>query len=423
MSSHASVPNHRTDYDVIIIGAGIIGVAIACYLQQSGQSVALIDKKGIGLETSKGNAGAFAFSDIMPLASPGIILKAPKWLFDPLGPLTIPPRYLPKILPWLIRFGWASRSSIFRKNSAVQAQLMKLAAQEAKGLLAARGALSMLRSDGALELYESEREFKAALPGWKLREEQGIEFRHVRGAELAELQPGLSPSFVCATFTPKWQTVSDPYLVVKHLGESVLDNGGQLIVAGVRKLQPAGEGAEVILDDGRRLRSRNAIVASGAWSKTFAADLGDPVPLETERGYNTTLPVSAFDLKRQLIFGGHGFVMTPLSTGIRVGGAVELGGLDLPPNFRRSDAMLQKAAKFLPGLKTEGGTQWMGYRPSLPDSLPVIGPSTASRQIIYAFGHGHLGLTQSAATGRLVTDLVLKRTPAMPVEPFSASRF
>jgi D-amino-acid dehydrogenase len=300
---------------------------------------------------------------------------------------------------------------------------MKLSAQEARRLLTARGALSMLRSDGALELYESEHEFQASLPGWKLREEQGIEFRHVKGAELAELQPGLNPSFVCGTFTPNWQTVSDPYLVTKHLGESALQNGAELIIADVRKVQPVGEGAEILLGDGRRLRSRNAIVACGAWSKTFAADLGDPVPLETERGYNTTLPVSAFDLKRQLIFGGHGFVITPLSTGIRVGGAVELGGLDLPPNFRRSEIMLEKAAKFLPGLKTEGGTQWMGYRPSLPDSLPVIGPSTASRQIVYAFGHGHLGLTQCAATARLVTDLVLKRTPAVALEPFAPSRF
>ncbi|TXH34749.1 MAG: FAD-dependent oxidoreductase [Rhodospirillaceae bacterium] len=423
MSTGASASTTRTDYDVIIIGAGIIGVAIACYLQESGQSVALIDKKGIGLETSRGNAGAFAFSDIMPLASPGIILKAPKWLFDPLGPLTIPPPYLLKILPWLIRFGWASRSSTFKMNSAVQAQLMQLSAREARSLMTARGALSMLRSDGALELYETEHEFRASLPGWKLREEQGIEFRHVWGADLAELQPGLNPGFICGTFSPKWQTVSDPYLVTRHLGDSVLRTGAELIVAEVRRLQPAAEGVEIILSDGRSLRSRHAIVASGAWSKRFAADLGDRVPLETERGYNTTLPVSAFALKRQLIFGGHGFVITPLSTGIRVGGAVELGGLDLPPNFRRSEVMLQKAAKFLPGLKTEGGTQWMGYRPSLPDSLPVIGPSTASGQIIYAFGHGHLGLTQCAATARLVTDLVLKRTPALPLEPFAASRF
>jgi len=151
--------------------------------------------------------------------------------------------------------------------------------------------------------------------------------------------------------------------------------------------------------------------------------LGDVVPLETERGYNTTLPEGAFDLTRQLYFNDHAFVVTPLSSGIRVGGAVELGGLDLPPNFRRSEALLNKAKRFLPGLKTEGGKQWMGFRPSLPDCLPVIGPSRASNSVIYAFGHGHLGLTQSAATAKLVTDLVTGTHPAISVDPFRASRF
>jgi D-amino-acid dehydrogenase len=165
------------------------------------------------------------------------------------------------------------------------------------------------------------------------------------------------------------------------------------------------------------------VIAGGAWSKALAAPLGDRVPLETERGYNTTLPPGAFDLKRQLILGGHGFVITPLATGLRIGGAVELGGLELKPNYARADAMLKKAAIFLPGLKTEGGQQWMGFRPSLPDSLPVIGASLASPDIVYAFGHGHLGLTQSAATGRLVTDLLQKSTPAIDLTPFRPTRF
>jgi len=168
---------------------------------------------------------------------------------------------------------------------------------------------------------------------------------------------------------------------------------------------------------------RNAIISAGAWSKPLAAQLGDRVPLETERGYNTTLPPDAFDIKTFLVFGGHGFVITPLATGIRVGGAVELGGLARAPNYARADAMLKKAAGFLPGLKTEGGTQWMGFRPSLPDTLPAIGYSRASRNIVYAFGHGHLGLTQCAATGRLVRDLLTAAQPPIDLTPFSPQRF
>ena len=151
--------------------------------------------------------------------------------------------------------------------------------------------------------------------------------------------------------------------------------------------------------------------------------MGDRIPLETERGYNTTLPAGAFDLQRQLTFAGHGFVVTPINGGVRVGGAVELAGLQAPPNFARADALLAKAKTFMPGLRTQGGTQWMGFRPSLPDSLAVIGPAPGDARVIYAFGHGHLGLTQSAATAELVCSLMAGAAPALDLAPFSPARF
>jgi D-amino-acid dehydrogenase len=165
------------------------------------------------------------------------------------------------------------------------------------------------------------------------------------------------------------------------------------------------------------------VLAAGAFSHRIARSLGERIPLETERGYNTTLPGDAFDLRTQVTFGGHGFVVTRLTSGIRVGGAVELGGLERPPNFRRADAMLAKARSFLPGLQTEGGVQWMGFRPSMPDTLPVIGPARATPRVIYAFGHGHLGLTQASGTARLVADLVTGREPPIDLSPFSSRRF
>jgi len=191
----------------------------------------------------------------------------------------------------------------------------------------------------------------------------------------------------------------------------------------VAELRPDEAGVTVVFSDGNSLRARQVVVAGGAWSKRLTAPLGDAVPLETERGYNTTLDGYSFDLRRQLVFGGHGFVVTPLASGIRIGGAVELGGLSLPPNFKRADAMLTKAAAFMPGLVTSGGKQWMGFRPSLPDSLPAIGFSRRSRNIVYAFGHGHLGLTQSAATGKLVAELATGAAPSLDLTPFSPQRF
>ena len=412
-----------TDIDVAIVGAGIIGLSTAFLLQEAGRTAMLLDRRGIAEETSRGNAGAFAFSDVIPMATSGVLRKLPRWLSDPLGPLTIRPEYLPQIMPWLMRFwraGWPDRVAA---SLRAQSAMMRLARKEAEALIGSAGLEGMIRRDGVLELHESEAELRNTARDDAAKAAEGIEFRHVRGAELAELQPGLSPRIVCGTFIPKWQTVSDPYDYALAVGKAATDRGASFRKAEVVQLRPQDEGVIVELADGSALRARQVVVAGGAWSKRLTAPLGDDIPLETERGYNTTLPGYSFDLRRQLVFGGHGFVVTPLQTGIRVGGAVELGGLQLPPNFRRADAMLKKAATFMPGLATEGGRQWMGFRPSLPDSLPAIGFSRRSRNIVYAFGHGHLGLTQSAATGRLVTELLTGAPPSLDLTPFSPQRF
>ncbi|GAB4071245.1 FAD-dependent oxidoreductase [Ancylobacter sonchi] len=409
--------------EVVIVGAGIVGLAVAFHLQGEGRRVRLVERGGVAEGASRGNAGAFAFTDILPLASPGIMRKAPRWLMDPLGPLAIPPSYLPSIAPWLLRFWRASRPDRYRRSLVVQGELMRVASGAMEAMVRDAGLSDRVRADGNLQLYESEAELAGAREGWEQRARAGIAFEHVRGARLAELQPGLSPRFVAGTFTPHWKTVDDPYHFALALFDAVMARGGTVTHGEVTSVAPAEGGVRVKLHDGTALDAAQAVVAGGAWSRPLAAGLGDAIPLETERGYNTTLPPGAFDLRRQLTFGGHGFVVTPLSTGIRVGGAVELGGLELPPNFKRSEAMLKKAAAFLPGLRTAGGAQWMGFRPSIPDSLPVIGRSRASERIVYAFGHGHLGLTQSAGTGRLVADLLMGRRPSIDIAPLRADRF
>jgi D-amino-acid dehydrogenase len=409
--------------DVAVIGAGIIGLSVAMYLQADGRKVLLVDRKGIGQETSSGNAGALAFSDILPLASPRILRQAPRWLLDPLGPLAIRPGYALQIAPWLMRFGLASRPAAYRASIEAITALMRLSAQEFGKMLAQANASHMLRPDGSLQVYEGEAEFQASLPGWEERTRAGITFEHVRGERLRQLQPGLADSITAGTYVPQWATVSDPADVCQALGAHLLRNGAELCQEEVQSLSPQGGGVMIKLSPGREIHARQAVIATGAWSRHLAAGLADTVPLETERGYNTTLPLGAFDLKRQIIFGAHGFVATPLSSGIRIGGAVELGGLKLPPNFTRSSDMLAKASRLLPGLRTEGGKQWMGFRPSLPDSLPVIGQATATPAVVYAFGHGHLGLTQSAATGRLVCELLAGKKPAIALEPLRPSRF
>ncbi|OBQ63624.1 NAD(P)/FAD-dependent oxidoreductase [Mesorhizobium erdmanii] len=408
---------------VAIIGGGIIGICAAAFLAEAGLDVTLFDRTGICEETSSGNAAAFAFSDVLPLAHKGMIKNLPKWLADPLGPLSIPPTYLPQLLPWLIRFWRAGAPAKYEASLAAQAAMMMLAEAEWMGLLDRSGTRSMLREDGSLELYESEAEFRAGLSGWAARERFGIGFRHVEGEELAALQPGMSPCFVKGTFVPGWKTVADPKLLGKAVWAYAETKGARFEMARIDQVAADQDGATLTLADGTTRHARRLVVAAGAWSHRLARQLGDRIPLETERGYNTTLPKSAFDVKRMLIFSGHGFVVTPLETGLRVGGAVELGGIERQPNYDRSKALLHKAQAFLPGLDPSGGREWMGFRPSLPDSVPVIGKALASPSVVYAFGHGHLGLTQAAATGRLIRELVLGQSPPVDLAPFSPQRF
>lgn len=413
----------QTQSDVIVIGAGVVGLSAALALQARGLAVTVLDREGPAAGASAGNAGAFAFTDILPLASPGILRKAPKWLLDPLGPLSVPPAYALRIAPWMFRFWRACSPARVAQSTTAQTALMDLSKAELEPFLAATGTLPMLHKKGNLQVYESEAEFRASLPGWQARTDHGIEFRHMSPAEMADLQPGLSPRFIRGTFTPGWYSIADPKLYTLALAERFRAQGGGIARAEATALTPDAQGVTLRLADGQTRRAGHVVVAAGAHSHLLARGLGDRIPLETERGYNTTLPEDAFDLRTQITFGGHGFIISRLATGIRVGGAVELGGLNLPPNFRRAEAMLKKAQAFLPGLKPTGGVQWMGFRPSLPDSLPAIGTARATPRVTYAFGHGHLGLTQSAGTARLVADLVTGAVPAIDLTPFSPQRF
>ena len=409
--------------DVMVIGAGVVGLSAAIAAQSRGLSVVVVDREGPAAGASAGNAGAFAFTDILPLASPGILKKAPKWLLDPLGPLSVPPAYALQIAPWMFRFWRACQPSRVARSTSAQTSLMDLSKAELEPFLAATDTFSMLRKEGNLQVYESEEEFQASLPGWEVRRNHGIEFQHLKADEMAAIQPGLASRFTRGTFTPGWYSIADPKLYTLALANNFRSRGGVIETAEISALRAIPTGVEVVAVDGKLRQAGKVVLAAGAFSHRIAKTLGEHIPLETERGYNTTLPADAFDLRTQITFGGHGFVVSKLSTGIRVGGAVELAGLALAPNFRRSEAMLLKARTFLTGLRPEGGVQWMGFRPSLPDSLPAIGSAKATPDVIYAFGHGHLGLTQSAGTARIVADLLTGRKPAIDLTAFSPQRF
>lgn len=420
----ALAPLQLRSVQTLVIGGGVVGLACALRLQQAGLTVTLIEREQVAAGASRGNAGALAFSDVLPLASPGILRQAPRWLLDPLGPLALKPSHAPAMLPWLWQFWRASRPARVEASTRAQAALLALSASEWPALLRKADALDQLRSGGNLHLYEDEAQWRAAQAGWALRFAHGIAYQTIDDREtLLKLQPGLAPQFRRAVYVPHWQTVRDPLQVCERLAAAFVARGGRIAKAEARAVLPGPQGLILQLADGRPLLAQRVLLCAGAWSHRLAATLGERFPLETERGYNTTLPVGAFPLKRQLSFPAHGFVVTPINGGVRVGGAVEFAGLEAPPNYARADALLAKAKRFLPDLKTEGGTQWMGCRPSLPDSLPIIGASPSDARLFYAFGHGHLGLTQAAATAKLATDWALERRSAMDLQAFAPQRF
>ncbi len=409
--------------EIIVIGAGIVGVTAALALQADGHRVRIIDRKGVAVETSRGNAGAFAFAEVEPLATPGIMRKAPKWLLDPLGPLSMRPAYALQILPWMLHFWRATAASRHAAAITAQCGLMKLSSQALERLIARVSGEGLMRREGQLQVYEGGARFDAARPAWDLRRRHGIAFDLLESpGAIAEIQPGLSPRFTHAGFTPDWVNTVDPALWTEHLAHAFVTAGGVIERTEVRDLTPREGAVAVVTGAGTRLADQ-VVVAAGAWSHQIARMIGDRIPLETERGYNTTFPTASFDLRTHLTFSDHGFVVSKIGDGLRIGGAVELGGLKLPPNYRRAEILVRKAAGFLPGFDPAGGTQWMGFRPSLPDSLPVIARAPGAERVIYAFGHGHLGLTQSAGTAELVAALAMRRDPAIPLAPFDPRRF
>lgn len=420
MSDSSNPPGGKS---ILVVGAGIIGVNTALELQQQGFSVTLLDRRGVAEETSRGNAGAFAFTDVEPLASPGILLKAPKWLLDPLGPLALRRSYALKLLPWARHFYAASRPRRHAASISAQAQLMTLSRAALERLIVRVEGEPLMRREGQLQVYEGEAEYRASLPAWELRRQHGIAFDLLEtpGA-IAEIQPGLAPRFTHAGYTPDWMNTVDPKLWTEHLAARFRAAGGVIEEAEVLSMIQDGE-TVVLSTPGGSLRADQVVIAAGAWSHRLARTVGDRIPLETERGYNTTFPTCSVDLRTHVTFSSHGFVVSRIGDGLRVGGAVELGGLELPPNYRRSEVLVQKAGQFLPGFDGTGGTQWMGFRPSMPDSLPAIGRSPRADRVIYAFGHGHLGLTQAAGTAELVADIVARRSPALDLAPYDPLRF
>lgn len=408
----------------LVIGAGITGVNCALALQSRGFSVTITDDRPRRDGASSGNAGCFALSEVAPISMPGLAWQVPSMLADPLGPLAIRWRYAPFMVPWFWRFWRAGRRDEVEAIARSLAWLLKDVSRDYAPLLEAAKLTHLIRHEGTLFLYETDKGWQGARYEWELKRRHGVEFREVFAPEIREMEPSLAPVFCRGVHVPDWHHTVDPYAIVSGLSDLFLDRGGTMVDEQVIDFTcKAGKltGARTLT--GRNLPFDLVVIAAGAWSRPLANMLGQNIPLDTERGYNTTLPDPRIKLSRPVCPAERGFFITPMTAGLRIGGAVEFAGLKAEPDFRRAKAMLALCERMLPALNTEGGREWMGFRPSMPDSMPVIGRPTRHPNAIFAFGHGHLGLTLGATTGRLVADLARGRSDPAELCSFSPERF
>jgi D-amino-acid dehydrogenase len=415
---------------VAIIGAGIVGAACAVELLRDGHEVTIIEPGDPGGEqaASYGNGTLLNPSSVIPMSAPGIWKKVPGYLRDPLGPLAIRWRYLPRLLPWLRRF--ASAGSTPEKVATIAQALQPLLAdapERHRVLAEEAGVGDLITRQGVLFAYPDRAAFEAEAVSWGIRRDNGTQWLELDEDELRQSEPALSRSYKFAVLVQENGQCRDPGAYVAALIGHAVACGAVLLRARATGFRIAQSRLRAVLTDAGEIDVDNAVIAAGAHSKQLAAAAGDRVPLETERGYHVVISEPGIAPRYPVMpsDGKMAFAMTP--AGLRIGGQVELAGLAAAPNWQRADVLLAFVRKVYPeipaDLPPERVKFWMGHRPSLPDGLPCLGPASGCGDIVHAFGHGHVGLTAGATTGKIVAEIIAGRPVSLDLTPYSPRRF
>jgi glycine/D-amino acid oxidase-like deaminating enzyme len=406
--------------DIAIVGAGVVGLAIAEALIAEGREVVLVDPGTPGMGASYGNAGTIADYAVMPVGSPDVLRNLPSLLFDRNSPLSIRRAALPALMPWLARFARQSLPGATRRNAHAIAALVADACPSWEMLAGRIGAEAILQRRGCLYLYETAKDFAAAEADMAFRRSLGITVDLISPDTLAAMEPGLPAVQGGAAFFSQAVFLSDPGLMMASLAEAVFARAAFVQTRADRVTRQLD--GVVVEGPNLRLHARRVIIAAGAHSRALAAQVGDRVPLDTERGYHVEWDMPKPLLSRPVCPTTRGFYLCPMQGRLRVAGTVELGGLTAPASPHRIAKLIEGARAIFPALG-EPAREWMGFRPSMPDSVPVIGPSKGGADVIHAYGHGHIGLTLAPITARIVAALVAGRTPEVDLTPYLPGRF
>ena len=411
---------------VVIIGAGVIGACTATYLQQQGARVTLIDRQTPGDDgaASFGNAGSLSPSSVVPTPAPGMLRKVPGWLLKEDGPLTIRWSYLPKLLPWLVGFIRAGGDAGHQRRAAAALATLHAPTCELHAQLARdAGVPELVAPVEYLHVYGSEESYVGAGREWTMRREHGAEFEVLDRSGLREAEPDLAPHYVRGVRIKGQGRTRDPGRLIRSYVDRVVANGGELRCAEATDIETSGGRVRAVRTGDGTVEGDAFVLSAGAFSRKLTDRLGLGLPLDTERGYHVTCPHPGVTVSHTVMEADNKFVANPMAMGVRFAGMVEMAGVDAPANPRRAEVIKRLAKRMYPTLRLEGATQWMGRRPSMPDGLPVIGPSPRHENLWLAFGHGHTGMVAGPMTGRIVAGMITGPTPNIDVTPFRADRF
>lgn len=419
-----SRPDQSSPDLTAVVGAGIIGTTIAYELQRRGKQVVLIDRDSPGRGASFGNMASIAVTEFLPSSRPSVWSQIPRWLIDPEGPVRLRPGYLPRLVPWFLRFLAAGRPSRVRQLEAAGAALCARVYDDLLPLLEGAGLSDMLSQEGCLSLYADEAEYTADAEHIRAIKRHGFDIEILDGNAIRGLEPEISAKIAKAVLFPSNRSIRDPYQLVLALAARFEALGGRVERRAVSGFDRSNGGISALrFVDGQSLNVTQAVLCTGAYTGRLAHLLDEHIPLETERGYHTQVMSPGLSMRHSIIWPARAFMVTPTAGGIRVGGTVEMAGLDAAPDYRRAKILMRHAQEALPGLQSGNATEWMGHRPALPDTVPIISRSAKTQGVFYATGHGHLGLTYAATTARLIADLATGRLPPLDLAPYRVNRF